>query len=153
MTAAMAVDITTGRLAHQVVTVETRLPTPNTREHPMVRSKRVREQRRVVRHALERLAVRPRLRPGQRLRVTLIRIGSPRCDTDRANISLAAVRDEVARWAFDVPFEAINAKGKRYAPRAPDGPNDRIDWLYGPHEKAPKGMRKYQAARIIIEQP
>ena len=109
-------------------------------------------QRRAVREALERLAVRPRLAPGERLRVTLIRVGSPRCDTDRAAISLAAVRDEVARWAFDVPFSAIGPSGKPYTPRAPDGVGDLIDWHYGPHQKAPLGQRKYQAARIQLEQ-
>lgn len=141
---------------HQDILVELRLPTPNQREHPMARHNRVRKQRMLVRKALELMAVRPRLQPGQRLRVRLIRIGSPRLDSDRAILSLAAVRDETARWAMDVPFEAIGSNGKPYTPRAPDGPNDPIDWFYGrepdgAHDKAPKGKRGYQAANIIME--
>jgi hypothetical protein len=123
------------------------LPTPNSRSHGMGRARRVKDQRRTVRDGLDAMAV----RVPTPCTVTLLRVSRGTADTDRAAISMDAVRDEVARWLMRIPFEVWNkAKGKMTTPRAPDGPKDPITWRYGQRKTKKVG---YQAAHIIIEGP
>jgi hypothetical protein len=130
----------------QDLRVEIEVPTPNTREDPFKRSSRVKHQRWVTRQLLRTSALKPRL-PCD---VFLFRVSTRRCDTDRAIGALAAFRDEIARWAHCVPFEARNLEGRSFTPRAPDGPNDGITWHYG-QQLAPRGRRGFQAVRIVID--
>lgn len=116
------------------------LPTPNRREHHLVRAKRTAAQRWVTRRVLM-LEAGGRPPPPLPCVVTLTRIGPRLCDSDRACQALAAVRDETARWLHGVPER--DARGK--VPRAPDGPNDGIEWRYT------QERGKVTAARIEIE--
>jgi hypothetical protein len=143
----------------------------------MVRASRVKAQRRATREALDAMASPP---PTPRVLVTLTRISVQFADDDRAALSLAAVRDEVARWVCGVPFEEVatdkdgrpklDQRGRAImrAPRAPDGPGDELRWRYrqqktkrripalkwGRPEVDKRGrvrMRGYTAAMIEIE--
>ena len=141
----------------QAIEIPMQLPTPNTREYKMTRARRVKRQRRATRNGLDRLA---RRFAADHYIVTLIRISTGSPDSDRSMQSLAAVRDEVARWLFDVPFEVVwldkegnpkldkRGRVKMRAPRAPDGPNDPITWRCGQQKTKKRG---YQAVQIIIE--
>ena len=125
--------------------VAMKLPTPQLNEHPMSRTRRIKRQRRTIRTALEVMA-KPIPFP---VVVTLIRISTRTADTDRAALSMSAVRDEVARWLGGLPFETVDPQtGKRSTPRAPDGPNDPITWRYGQQRTKKKG---FQGVRITIE--
>lgn len=129
------------------VEVALALPTPNLREHPMGRAGREKRQRKATRNALELMARRVRL-PAV---VTLTRISTRLADTDRAALSLSAVRDETARWLCGVPFEEpklVKGELKMVTPRAPDGPNDPITWQYAQQRSTQKG---FQGVRILIE--
>lgn len=131
------------------------LPTPNKREHWHDESKRVKRQRYLTRRGLETLAFRPELP----CVVTLIRVSTSLADSDRAALSMAAVRDELARWAHGMPEYVVDAKGKPRVPRAPDGPSDPIRWRYGQQKTkrwskvTAKGKTKrkgFQGVRVII---
>lgn len=109
------------------------LPTANRREHRMVLSGRVAQQRWMTRRYLELTGPPPALP----CVITLTRIGPRLCDSDRACASLAAVRDEVARWMHGVPER--DAHGK--VPRAPDGQQDGIAWCYAQERGRAHGVR------------
>lgn len=132
------------------------VPTPNKRETWQAEHGRVKRQRYVTRRGLEALAYRPAL-PCE---VTLIRISTSFADSDRAALSLAAVRDELARWAHQMPEYVPGKDGKPRVPRAPDGPGDPIRWRYGQQKTkrwsrvTVKGKTKrkgFQGVRIIIK--
>ena len=121
------------------------VPTPNTREQHYQRSRRVKRQRALVRRELDLFNGGPSLLPAV---VTLVRVSTRLADTDRAALALAAVRDEVARWLCGVPFEVVDpSTGKTSTPRAPDGPSDPIEWMYGQEQVKTKG---YQGVLIHI---
>lgn len=143
-------------MARQDFEFELELPTPNKREHWESQSRRTRQQRYLTRRWLERLAVRPALP----CTVTLIRISTQYADNDRSALSMAAVRDEVARWVYGIPAYEIGKDGKPRVPRAPDGPTSGITWRYGQQrtkrwrEVIVKGKRKrrgYQGVRIQLQ--
>jgi hypothetical protein len=121
------------------------LPTPNQHEHHFTRAGRVKKQREATRKGLDEMAL---VRPSPPCEVTLYRVSRGSPDSDRSALALAAVRDEVARWLYNVPASVYDAKkGKDVTPRAPDGPGDGIRWAYGMIKTNRVG---YQAARIII---
>ena len=125
-----------------------RLPTSHGGESPFARTSRIRRQRKATRGALKVMAYRPRIP----CVVTLIRISSGNPDTDRAIHSLSAVRDEIARWIHELPFESVevvDGKIRKTVPRAPDGPNDGIEWRYGVQRTKRRG---FQGCRVMIEE-
>jgi len=130
--------------ARQDIEIEMALPTPNSRLNRWQASDLIKGQRAKTRRGLETMGVLVEVP----LRVTLIRVSRGTADDDRSAMSLAAVRDELARWAHGIPAYVIGRNGKPRVPRAPDGPSDGIVWRYGQQKTKRIG---YQAARIIIE--
>jgi hypothetical protein len=79
-----------------VTTIPLRVRSLNEREHPMVKAKRVAQERVVTRLAMAAPCAQYRANPPARLTVTLTRLGPKLMDSDNNVGALKAVRDGVA---------------------------------------------------------
>lgn len=122
-----------------IIEIPMPLPTQHGTEHHMQRSRRVSRQRRVVREALQVMA-KPVPPP---VVISLTRVSTRICDDDRAIASLAAVRDEVARFVCGFEYEARRPR------RAPDGGGDGIEWCY--YQQLVRHPPNYQGVIVEIE--